>query len=93
MHARYLIILERIIIRRLTIRSGAMSQAPQNPVLCTRRTMTAPEVAEALGVSTWAVYEAIRRGDFPIPVIRVGRRILFATATVTKLLDGNEVDM
>jgi excisionase family DNA binding protein len=48
--------------------------------------MTVPEVAELLGVSPWTVYEAIRRGEPPVPVIKLGRRVLFATALVMKLL-------
>lgn len=41
-----------------------------------RVTVTVPEAAELLGVSSWAAYEAIKAGEFPLPTIRVGRRIV-----------------
>jgi excisionase family DNA binding protein len=49
-------------------------------------TYRAEEVAELLGVSVWAVYEAVRNGESPVPPIRVGRRIVFARAAVDELL-------
>jgi excisionase family DNA binding protein len=49
-------------------------------------TMTASELAELLGVSTWAVYEAVRRGDCPVAPIRVGRRLLWPRSNVDALL-------
>lgn len=49
-------------------------------------TYTADQVAELLGVSTWSIYEAVRRGDPPIPPIRVGRRIVWSRAAVDSLL-------
>lgn len=52
----------------------------------TAATMTAEELAELLGVSTWAVYEAVRRGDCPVAPIRVGRRLLWPRASVDALL-------
>jgi len=51
-----------------------------------RATITAPELAEMLGVSTWAVYEAVRAGEPPVPAIRVGRRLVFARTAVEALL-------
>lgn len=38
-------------------------------------TVTVPDAAEILGCSTSAAYEAIRAGDFPVPVLRIGRAI------------------
>lgn len=49
-------------------------------------TYNAEQVAELLGVSTWAIYEAVRRGDPPITPIRVGRRLLWSRAAVDNLL-------
>ena len=45
-----------------------------------RSTITVPESAELLGVSAWAAYEAIKAGEFPLPTIRVGRRIVVPAA-------------
>jgi len=52
----------------------------------TRATLTAPELAELLGVSCWAIYEAVRSGEPPVPAIRVGRRLVFARSAVDALL-------
>lgn len=46
----------------------------------TPQTFTVPEVAAMLGVDPSTVYAAVRGNDpnFPIPWLRVGRRVLFA---------------
>jgi excisionase family DNA binding protein len=49
-------------------------------------TVNASELAEILGVSTWTIYESVRRGDCPIPPIRVGRRLLWSRSRVEELL-------
>ena len=49
-------------------------------------TITAEELADLLNVSPWSIYAAVRRGDCPVPPIRVGRRIVFASAAVDRLL-------
>lgn len=51
-----------------------------------RATLTVDELAAALGVSSWGVREAVRRGDCPVQPIRVGRRIVFPRAAVECLL-------
>lgn len=48
--------------------------------------MSVEEVAAMLGVSTKTVYEAAGRGE--IPHRRLGRRILFSRAAITKWFDG-----
>ncbi len=59
--------------------------SPANP-LPGRLTMTVEELASALNLAPWTIYAHVRRDDFPVPAIRVGRRILFATATVRAVL-------
>lgn len=54
--------------------------------MTTPRTLRAEELADLLGVSAWAIYEAVRRGDCPVEPIRVGRRVVFARAAVDALL-------
>ncbi len=49
-------------------------------------TMEVPEAAAAIGVSAWAAYRSIREGTFPLPVIRVGRRIVVPRAPLERLL-------
>jgi excisionase family DNA binding protein len=52
----------------------------------TPQTYRAEEVAEMLGVSTWALYESVRRGDAPVSPIKVGRRLVFSRSAVHELL-------
>jgi predicted DNA-binding transcriptional regulator AlpA len=51
-----------------------------------RRTFTIPESAQLLGVSEWAAYAAVRHGEFPLPTIKVGRRILVPGAPLRAVL-------
>ena len=44
----------------------------------------------ALGVSTWAGYQAIRRGDFCVPTLSIGRRIVVPTAPLRRALGLDE---
>lgn len=52
------------------------------------RTYSAEAVAEMLGVSPWAVYQAVRLGEAPVGTmaIRVGRRVVWPRASVDALL-------
>jgi hypothetical protein len=62
------------------------------------RTWTAKAVAElpvvvdvvtagrVLGMGRTATYEAVRRGDFPVPVLQVGHRYRVVTANLRGLL-------
>ena len=45
-------------------------------------TMRAPEVAKAYGVSLDGLYDAVRRGDFPVQPRRIGRSMRWITAEV-----------
>jgi len=49
-------------------------------------TITAQELAGRLGVSPWAIYQSVKSGTCPVPPIRVGRRLVFASAAVDRLL-------
>ena len=50
-----------------------------------RLTFSVEEVAQLLGLSRSAVYEAIARGD--IPALRFGRRIVIVRDALDRLLD------
>jgi hypothetical protein len=39
-----------------------------------------------LGIGRTKAYEMVRDGDFPVPVIRIGRRIVVPTPTILTLL-------
>ena len=51
-----------------------------------RQTLTLPELAEVLGVSPWLVYEAARRHELPVPVLRIGRRMVVSKAALERVL-------
>ena len=42
--------------------------------------------AEAAGVSAWAMYQAIKAGESPFPIIRVGRAIRVPSASLRQIL-------
>ncbi len=56
-----------------------------------RVTITVPEFSELVGVSSWSTYEAIKSGTFPLPTIRVGRRVVIPAAPARAKL-GIEAD-
>ena len=52
----------------------------------TKPTVRVPVACAALDLSDWAGFQAIKRGDFPVPVCRVGRRILVLSRPLRDLL-------
>ena len=49
-------------------------------------TYRASELAQLLGVSEWAIYESVRKGDCAFEPIRVGRRLVWPRAIVDRAL-------
>jgi hypothetical protein len=49
-----------------------------------RSTFNVTETAEILGLSTWAAWQAVNKGD--IPVIRIGRRTIVPRHALERLL-------
>lgn len=49
-------------------------------------TVDVPTAAQLLGCSTSALYEAIRSGDSPVNVLRIGRKIVVPTRPLLELL-------
>jgi excisionase family DNA binding protein len=49
---------------------------------------TAEQAADLLGLSSWAVYEAVRKQEAPVGTmaIRCGRRVIFPRAALNRLL-------
>lgn len=52
------------------------------------RTVTVTEAARLLGVSRRSAYRLIGSGQWPTPVVRVGRRVVVPRAALDRLLDG-----
>ncbi len=49
-------------------------------------TMSIPEVARVLGISRGLAYELARRDALPVPVIKLGRRMVLSRKAVEALL-------
>ena len=55
-----------------------------------RATYNLPEAAALLGVGRTLAFELARRGAFPTPVIRLGRRLVVSKSAIERLLaDGS----
>jgi predicted DNA-binding transcriptional regulator AlpA len=54
-------------------------------------TIKLPLAAAALGMSRTQAYIAIQRGEFPVQVIRVGRRVIIPVAPLLELLGLGDV--
>lgn len=53
-----------------------------------RETVSIPEAAARLGISTSAAYKQAAAGTFAVPVIRSGGRLLVVRAALDELLSG-----
>ena len=51
-----------------------------------RLTLNIDDVAPLLGINRSTAYELIRRKEFPLPVIRLGRRLVVSKQAVDDLL-------
>ncbi len=55
------------------------------------QTVSVEEAAVILGIGRGLAYESCRRGEFPVPVIRVGTRYRISRLALEKLLaEGGE---
>jgi predicted DNA-binding transcriptional regulator AlpA len=72
---------------------GTLAKIKEIPDPATRPTIPAAEAFALLGYSPPVGYEQIRLGNFPVPVLRLGRSIRVPTAPLLRLLgllDGGE---
>ncbi len=51
-----------------------------------QQTVSVPEAGEALGISRQTAYELARRDEFPVPVLKVGKKLRVSTAALARLL-------
>ena len=49
-------------------------------------TIDVPRACELLSISTWMGYELVKRGEFPVRVLRLGRAIRIPTQPLLELL-------
>ncbi|MBA7606587.1 hypothetical protein ES703_13737 [subsurface metagenome] len=53
-------------------------------------TMTIPEFAAATGISKNLAYDLARREKLPVPVIKLGKRMVLSRKAVLALLEGDD---
>ena len=53
-------------------------------------TISIPEVATALGISRGLAYDLARRDALPVPVIKLGKRMVLSRKAVEELLSGKQ---
>lgn len=51
---------------------------------------TVPEAADVLGICKDTAYELLRKGEFPVPVIRVGRSIKVPRKPLMRFVETGE---
>lgn len=54
-----------------------------------RETLGIEELAKRLGINRSTAYQLARRNRLPVPVIRVGRRMVVSRHLLDQLLDGH----
>jgi excisionase family DNA binding protein len=52
-------------------------------------TCSLPEAAAALGISQWLAYELVKRGEFPVPVLKLGRRLRVSNRQLHAFIEGD----
>lgn len=50
-----------------------------------------PTVGRSLGLGRAATYEAARRGDLPVRVIKIGKKLMALRSELARLLAGEKV--
>ena len=53
-----------------------------------RRTLTIPEVAARLGIARSTAFALAKRDALPVPVIRLGRRLVVSRELIERVLAG-----
>ena len=53
-----------------------------------KRLLSVEEAAELLDTSRATLYRAIKRGDLPLPLFTIGRRLRIPRAAIERVLDG-----
>ena len=59
-----------------------------NTVSPEKQTASVAEAAEMCGISERHLYELIRRDEFPVPTLRLGRRVVVPLAPLLRFLAG-----
>ena len=73
----------------MSIASTALSHH-ETPRAMPRRTYSIEEVAQLLGLSRNSAYVAAREGRLPVPVIKIGKRMMVSRAALDRFLDCGE---
>lgn len=49
-----------------------------------------PEAGAELGISRWLAYELYNRGEFPVPVLKLGRCLRVSRAVLRRYIETGE---
>lgn len=63
-----------------------MSKTAKSPPPVKAKTVDVPTAADWLGISKRQAYALIRDGEFPIPTLRLGRRVVVPTRPLLEAL-------
>lgn len=55
-----------------------------------RETLNLEAVGKILGISRATVYEMARKDELPVPVIKIGRRMVVSKRALDRVLDGTK---
>jgi hypothetical protein len=69
-----------------------VSRAPTRPPV-KRATATLPEFAARYGIARSTAYELAKRNQLPIPVIRLGRRMVVSRALMERVLSSERIEV
>jgi excisionase family DNA binding protein len=64
-----------------------MDSGSNGPTIFEPGTLTIEEAATRLRIPRSTAYELVKRGEFPCPVIRAGKRIYVSRVLLERLLD------
>ena len=73
----------------MSVQSTALSHH-ETPRAMSRRTYTIEEVGQLLGLSRNSAYLAAREDRLPVPVIKIGKRMVVSRAALDRFLDCGE---
>ena len=55
-----------------------------------RLTLNLPELAKKLGISRGSCYSLAQQGKLPVPIIKLGRRMVVSKKSVEEILSGRQ---
>ena len=67
-----------------------LTRKEREPALADLRTVSLVSAGQALGVGRQTAYRLAQRNEFPLPVLKVGKKLRVSTAALARLLGAKE---